>query len=56
MAAQGAFQYDPRISTLLDQFLPENVKFQVIALFEKRDRDLEDYIAKLEARVTAGGL
>lgn len=53
------FQYQPRIAEVLDSFnLPEDVKFDVIALMEKRDRELEDYLSKtvnatLDARLTA---
>jgi hypothetical protein len=48
------FQYEPSIVKLIEQFnLPPEVKFNVIALFVKRDRELEDYISDLEARIVA---
>jgi hypothetical protein len=53
------FEYQPRISEVFDQLeLFGDQKYEVIALMEKRDRELEDYLsqtvnAALDARVTA---
>lgn len=58
MAAK--FEYQPRIPDLSADLraagVPTELLFRIIALLEKRDREVEDYINALEARLTAGGL
>lgn len=51
------FQYTPRIAQALAKMqIDPKDKFNIMAILERRDRDLEDYLATINARLTAGGL
>ena len=58
MAAK--FSFSPTLADLSSRLIaagvPDQVVFEITGLLTKRDRELEDYVNALEARLTAGGL